>query len=164
MSLDELGLSARVTQHIVAAGVINVGQLLEYSMRGDEGLLSIPNIGSKALSEIKQALDKVVGRIEAVVEVTPQEAAQVAALPVVGETPEEAQKLFIEAVSSDDDDDDDVIEVDENGVPLADDAKLLPRGKKDKKGKERALVFDEVLGRMVPARTHRRADDVEEIE
>ncbi len=164
MSLDELGLSARVTQHNVAAGVINVGQLLEYSMRGDEGLLSIPNIGSKALSEIKQALDKVVGRIEAVVEVTPQEAAQVAALPVVGETPEEAQKLFIEAVSSDDDDDDDVIEVDENGVPLADDAKLLPRGKKDKKGKERALVFDEVLGRMVPARTHRRADDVEEIE
>ena len=164
MSLDELGLSARVTQHIVAAGVINVGQLLEYSMRGDEGLLSIPNIGSKALSEIKQALDKVVGRIEAVVEVTPQEAAQVAALPVVGETPEEAQKLFIEAVSSDDDDDDDVIEVDENGVPLADDAKLLPRGKKDKKGKERALVFDEVLGRMVPARTHRRADDVEEIQ
>ncbi len=107
MSLEELGLSPRVTQHIGAAGIVNVGQLLEYSSRGDEGLLSIPNIGSKALGEIKQSLEKVVGKpveLEPVaVEVgcrrTPP---LVASAPVVvadtgeAESAEEAQKLFIE--------------------------------------------------------------------
>lgn len=169
MSLEELGLSPRVTQHIAAAGVINVGQLLEYSTRGDEGLLSIPNIGSKALSEIKQALEKVVGTVVP----APSEAPAPTLPPssAGAETPEEAQKLFIEAVGAADDegaglaaDADDEVEVDENGVPLADDARRLPRGKRDKKGKERALVFDEVLGRMVPARTHRRADEIDELE
>jgi N utilization substance protein A len=178
MSLDELGLSSRVTQHIVAAGVINVGQLLEYSTRGDEGLLSIPNIGSKALSEIKQSLEKIIGRSEPafeettvivdVVEPTPTAVVTAAPAPVEGETPEEAQKLFIEAVGAADGEavslEEDDAEVDEDGVPIADDLRRVPRGKKDKKGKERALVFDELLGRMVPARTHRRADGIEETE
>ncbi len=163
MSLDELGLSPRVTQHIGAAGIINVGQLLEYSTRGDEGLLSIPNIGSKALSEIKQSLEKVVGKpVEPVVEDAPAPAvaqpAAPAAAPVAAvqaETPEEAQQMFIDAVSEDKDGEDD------DDAPLADGETRLPRGKKNKKGKERALVFDEELGRMVPARVHRRADEIE---
>ncbi len=177
MSLDELGLSSRVTQHIVAAGVINVGQLLEYSTRGDEGLLSIPNIGSKALSEIKQSLEKIIGRSEPEPEpaADAEAVAQAPALVVVSpsapaeiETPEEAQKLFIEAVGAADGEaislEEDDAEVDEDGVPIADDLRRVPRGKKDKKGKERALVFDELLGRMVPARTHRRPDEIEEPE
>jgi hypothetical protein len=84
------------------------------------------------------------------------------------ETPEEAQKLFIEAVGATDGEaislEEDDAEVDEDGVPIADDLRRVPRGKKDKKGKERALVFDELLGRMVPARTHRRPDEIEEPE
>jgi hypothetical protein len=57
--IEQLGLSPRVMQHIIAAGVLSVGQLLERGVRGDEGLLSIDGIGSKALSEIKASLDKV---------------------------------------------------------------------------------------------------------
>jgi transcription termination/antitermination protein NusA len=167
MSLDELGLSTRVTQHIGAAGIANVGQLIEKSMAGDEGLLSIPNIGSKALGEIKQSLEKVIGKpapepvpvadvVEepAVAQVVEPEAIVTpvakAPEPVREETPEEAQKLFMEAVGDAEiDDGDDAPPADAGGA-------RVPRGKKNKKGKERALVFDEELGRMVPARVHRR--------
>jgi N utilization substance protein A len=171
MSLDELGLSPRVSQHIMSAGVVNVGQLLEYSTRGDEGLLSIPNIGSKALSEIKQALEKVIGRTALSTEVIDvEEPAPVVSTLVQTETPEEAQKMFIEAVSAPAGEDapatseDANVSVNDDDVPAADDVRRLPRGKKDKRGKERALVFDEVLGRMVPARPHRRGDELEEVE
>jgi len=171
MSLDELGLSPRVSQHIMSAGVVNVGQLLEYSTRGDEGLLSIPNIGSKALSEIKQALEKVIGRTALSTEVIDvEEPAPVVSTLVQTETPEEAQKMFIEAVSAPAAEDapatseDANVSVNDDDVPAADDVRRLPRGKKDKRGKERALVFDEVLGRMVPARPHRRGDELEEVE
>jgi N utilization substance protein A len=57
--IEQLNLSPRVMQHIIAAGVLSVGQLLERRVRGDEGLLSIEGVGSKALGEIKTALDKV---------------------------------------------------------------------------------------------------------
>lgn len=171
MSLDELGLSPRVSQHIMSAGVVNVGQLLEYSTRGDEGLLSIPNIGSKALSEIKQALEKVIGRTALSTEIIDvEEPAPVVSTLVQTETPEEAQKMFIEAVSAPAGEDapatseDANVSVNDDDVPAADDVRRLPRGKKDKRGKERALVFDEVLGRMVPARPHRRGDELEEVE
>jgi transcription termination/antitermination protein NusA len=159
MSLDELGLSPRVTQHIAAAGIVNVGQLMEYSTRGDEGLLSIPNIGSKALAEIKQSLEKVVG---VPVAPTPEPAAvavETVVTPAVEETPEEAQKMFFNAVG-------------DTGATSGDDAPAADeddernksvRGKKNKKGKERPLVYDEELGRMVPARTHFRDDDEEEL-
>jgi transcription termination/antitermination protein NusA len=187
MSLDELGLSTRVTQHINAAGIVNVGQLLEYSSRGDEGLLSIPNIGSKALGEIKQSLEKVVGKpaapvaeaaavvapvedvapsvVETPVEAAPSApaAAAPAATPTpaaksdVEETPEEAQRLFMNAVGKEEG-----IDVDDDDAPAADGGVRVPRGKKNKKGKERALYYDEELGRMVQARTHRRGEDATE--
>ena len=177
MALDELGLSARVTQHIAAAGISSIGQLLEHSTRGDEGLLAIPNVGSKALGEIKQALEKVVGKAalpatpvpEAAPETpvaaaaAPEVVAPVAPVPapvaVVAETPEEASQLFMNAVG---------VEVpgasDGDDAPAADADARLPRGKKDKRGKERLLVYDEELGRMVPARTHFRGDEPDEIE
>ena len=130
-------------------------------------LFRSPNIGSKALSEIKQALEKVVGHTSA--PVVPAEPVVAPPAAAAVETPEEAQKLFIEAVGAADADvapaaaaDD--AEVDEDGVPAVDDVRRLPRGKRDKKGKERALVFDEELGRMVPARTHRLGDEGEDFE
>ena len=112
MPLDELGLSPRVAQHIIAAGVMSVGQLLEHSVRGDEGLLAIEGIGPKALNEIKQALDKVLGRWQAPAESPTAAAAQgdssaaadakpaaEATGPKVEETTEEAQQYFIEAMN-----------------------------------------------------------------
>ena len=57
--IEQLGLSQRVMQHIIAAGVLSVGQLMERRIRGDEGLLSIEGIGTKALAEIKLSLEKV---------------------------------------------------------------------------------------------------------
>lgn len=44
-------------EHMIRAGIVLVGQLLERA-RGDEGLLSVEGIGPEALSEIKQSLEK----------------------------------------------------------------------------------------------------------
>ena len=57
--IAKLGLTPRVMQHIMEAGVLSVGQLMERRVRGDEGLLAIEGVGSKALTEIKSSLDKV---------------------------------------------------------------------------------------------------------
>lgn len=168
MSVESLELSPRVTQHIIGGGVTSVGQLLEFRVRGDEGLLSIEGIGPKALSEIKQALDKVIGQFALAVpspelapeiepEAPPKPEALVAPVakpaPVQDEedtrTPEE---IFMEAMSEDEDGDEE--ELDETGKPV-------PGKKKDKKkgivkkGKGPVLIYDEELGRMVPQRARK---------
>jgi N utilization substance protein A len=159
MGLESLGLSPRVLQHITASGVSNVGQLLELNVRGDEGLLSIEGIGSKALSEIKQSLEKVIGATK------PDEPVAIIepVAELVEETPEQAQAIFIEAMSEGEGDED---EMDEDGAVSADitqkrTKQKLKKGKLDKKGKERALYFDEELGRMMPVR-HGRDDGIDD--
>jgi len=176
MSLDELGLSPRVAQHIIAAGIVSVGQLLEHSVRGDEGFLAIEGIGPKALNEIKQALDKVLGRWQAPAE--PDTASAVrgdgsasaeakpateAAGPKVEETTEEAQQYFIEAMSEGDEED---AEAEAEG-----EATRLPKPKKkDAKGKkpakDRLLVYDEELGRMVTQHVRKpgRYDELDDLD
>jgi N utilization substance protein A len=176
MSLDELGLSPRVAQHIIAAGIVSVGQLLEHSVRGDEGFLAIEGIGPKALNEIKQALDKVLGRWQAPAE--PDTASAVrgdgsasaeakpateAAGPKVEETTEEAQQYFIEAMSEGDEED---AEAEAEG-----EATKLPKPKKkDAKGKkpakDRLLVYDEELGRMVTQHVRKpgRYDELDDLD
>ncbi len=156
MPLEELGLSPRVAQHIIAAGIVSVGQLLEHSVRGDEGFLAIEGIGPKALNEIKQALDKVLGQWKAspgaeaaaagdrgaAGEARP--ASEATPAPKVEETTEEAQQYFIEAMSEGEADDED---------EASGDAKPAKPKKKEAKGKkpakDRLLVYDEELGRMV---------------
>lgn len=59
LPIEQLNLSPRVMQHIISAGVLSVGQLMERRVRGDESLLAIEGIGTKALAEIKLSLDKV---------------------------------------------------------------------------------------------------------
>jgi N utilization substance protein A len=59
LPIEQLNLSQRVQLHIIASGALSVGQLMERRVRGDEGLLSIEGIGTKALAEIKSSLDKV---------------------------------------------------------------------------------------------------------
>jgi N utilization substance protein A len=104
MPLSELGLSPRVAQHVLAAGVASVGQLLEHGIRGDEGFLSIEGIGPKALSEIKQALDKVLGHWQVADAAQPASSASVTTearftSAEAEETTEEAQQYFIEAMN-----------------------------------------------------------------
>jgi len=174
MPLDELGLSPRVAQHIIAAGIVSVGQLLEHSVRGDEGFLAIEGIGPKALNEIKQALDKVLGRWQAPAEPGAAAAAQgdssapsgtkpatEATAPKVEETTEEAQQYFIEAMS----------EGDEEDAEAEGEATRLPKPKKkDAKGKkpakDRLLVYDEELGRMVTQHVRKpgRYDELDDLE
>ena len=64
MPVEKLELTPRVLQHIMSSGILSVGQLMERRLGGDEGLLSIEGIGAKALSEIKLAMDKVLGAFE----------------------------------------------------------------------------------------------------
>ncbi len=84
MPIEQLGLSSRVMQHIMAAGVLSIGQLMERRVHGDEGLLSIEGIGSKALTEVKAALDKVIGQVKDV-EYEPASAQIV--IPIEAEAP-----------------------------------------------------------------------------
>ncbi len=95
MAVAELGLSPRVLHHLNTAGIVSVGQLLERSARGDEGLLAIEGIGPKALSEIKQALGKVTGQWSLAESRAPESAAAARS----EETTEQAQQLFIEAMN-----------------------------------------------------------------
>jgi hypothetical protein len=88
----------------LAAGVASVGQLLEHGIRGDEGFLSIEGIGPKALSEIKQALDKVLGHWQVADAAQPASSASVTTearftSAEAEETTEEAQQYFIEAMN-----------------------------------------------------------------
>lgn len=114
VSVDEIGLSARVLGHLQRNGLSNVGQLLEHLAEGDEGLLKLDGIGPKALAEVRKALDQLelppeepeaeveevpVGEMvpEAVViaeEVQPEAAEAVGTLtPVEVKTPEEAEAV-----------------------------------------------------------------------
>lgn len=178
MPLDELGLSPRVAQHIIAAGILSVGQLLEHSVRGDEGFLAIEGIGPKALNEIKQALDKVVGQWKVSPESAPAPAAGSAgdvttaattteaqsAAPKVEETTEEAQQYFIEAMSEgeeEEEEDDDAEEGLIGPKPAKPAKKKESKGKKH--GKERVLIYDEELGRVV-TQHHRKPGRYDELD
>lgn len=178
MPLDELGLSPRVAQHIIAAGILSVGQLLEHSVRGDEGFLAIEGIGPKALNEIKQALDKVVGQWKVSPESAPAPAAGSAgdataaattteaqsAAPKVEETTEEAQQYFIEAMSEGEEEEEEDDDAEEGliGPKPAKPAKKK-EGKGKKHGKERVLIYDEELGRVV-TQHHRKPGRYDELD
>jgi hypothetical protein len=104
--IEQLGLSPRVMQHIIAAGVLSVGQLLERGVRGDEGLLSIDGIGSKALTEIKASLDKVMEQFKVAESpadenqaVTEAQAEEPAVTPVAGQ-PQPVEAVTPEPVTA----------------------------------------------------------------
>ena len=170
MPLEELGVSPRVMEHMMRAGIVSVGQLLELSTRGDEGLLSIEGIGPKALSEIKQALEKVAGvarvepaaetpePVEAVAEVlapemaAPEMAAVVEAVAEPAAITEEEidpAQQFLKAMSEGEDEE-------ESATGSAEAKKDKDKLKKSAKG---VLVYDEELGRMVVQRPRKRQDD-----
>ena len=170
MPIATLELSPRVMEHIQRAGALSVGQLMEYRVRGDEGLLSIEGIGPKALTEIKLALDKVMGQFPApaapeiapVVEAPPVAAVagepaapvEAVAAPVAVDEPVDsrsAEQIFKDAMSEEAEKDDDA----PGSHPAVSRAGKKKEKKKGKSGRERVLIFDEELGRMVPARPNR---------
>ena len=178
MPIATLELSPRVMEHIQRAGALSVGQLMEYRVRGDEGLLSIEGIGPKALTEIKLALDKVMGlfpapaapEIAPVVETAPVLAvvgepaapAEAVAAPVAVEEPVDsrsAEQIFKDAMSEDADKDDDA----PGSHPAVSRAGKKKEKKKGKSGRERVLIFDEELGRMVPARPNRGDEEFDTV-
>ncbi len=175
MPLEELGLSPRVAQHIIAAGIVSVGQLLEHSVRGDEGFLAIEGIGPKALNEIKQALDKAVGQWKVMPESAQTHAgdganasaaqpATEATAPKVEETTEEAQQYFIEAMSEGEKEEEDEGEGEAVGAKPSKPKKKDAKGKKP--GKDRLLVYDEELGRVVTQHLRKpgRYGDLDDLE
>jgi N utilization substance protein A len=56
MPLEELGLSKRVYNHLMASGLESIGEVMEKLAVGDEPLLMINGIGVKALREIKDTV------------------------------------------------------------------------------------------------------------
>jgi N utilization substance protein A len=55
--LPEMGLSTRVLGHLERAELESVGEVMERSAEGDEGLLKLDGIGPKSLAEIKECLE-----------------------------------------------------------------------------------------------------------
>lgn len=167
MPIESLELSPRVAQHIVAAGVTNVGQLLEQNARGDEGLLAIEGIGPRAMGEVKLALDKLVGQMASAPVAapiapekpqTPAVAIATPATPVAAPEPEPVEEvdtrtpeeIFRDAMSEEDEDED------EDATPSVGGAKKAKKkGAVKGKAKGPVLIYDEELGRMVPQRARK---------
>ncbi len=97
MPVEKLELTQRVLQHIASAGILSVGDLMERRLGGDEGLLSIEGIGAKALSEIKLAMDKVLGAFDPSQTSTQPTPAEATAWPAAEATTESAGQTEAEA-------------------------------------------------------------------
>jgi len=55
-ALEALGLSQRVYDALIKAGIASLEQLLEKLSQGDEQILALPGIGPKSLAEVKEKL------------------------------------------------------------------------------------------------------------
>lgn len=87
-ALETLGLSKRVYDALIKAGIANLEQLLEKLSQGDKEMLGLPGIGPKSLAEVKeklQAAGLALAQAEEEEEPEPIEAASL----VVEELPEE---------------------------------------------------------------------------
>jgi N utilization substance protein A len=154
--LDVLELSPRVAQHIASAGIDSVGKLLEYRQKGDEGLLTIEGIGSKALTEIKSALDKVIGRPQS--QPKKAEPLEQVATPQQSDTPAPGEVVDdLDALYADYEPDEEDLDEEEGGSDKHSKggAGKKKESKAKKGGKERPLVYDESLGRTVVQRSRK---------
>ncbi len=82
MSLEKLGVSKRVVNALEAAGIAELGQLLDGLDEGDDALLELKGLGEKSLQDIRQTIKE-----REVRDVLGRELKQ----EVVQETPEPAQ-------------------------------------------------------------------------
>lgn len=56
MSLEKLGVSKRVVNALEAAGIAELGQLLDVMDEGDDALLELKGLGEKSLQDIRQII------------------------------------------------------------------------------------------------------------
>ncbi|HUV74870.1 MAG TPA: DNA-directed RNA polymerase subunit alpha C-terminal domain-containing protein [Anaerolineae bacterium] len=56
MTLEELGLSARVLNILTAAGLSTAQDLLDKLAEGKDAVLAIPGLGGKSMEDIEEAL------------------------------------------------------------------------------------------------------------
>ena len=174
--IGDIGLNARVLEHIERAGLTTVGQIHERLAVGDEAMLSIDGIGPKGLAHIKQMIDEhglglkpiILEPTPAVAEqpiesAPPAEVSEVEAQPAEVAAPEqptaEAAAAQPEAAAATEEG---VAEVPVVAGPIdieeIEDEEELERkgGKKKGKRKDRTLVFDEEHG-VVIAKKQRKA-------
>lgn len=166
--LADLGISARVLNHLEKSDLTNVGQIHERLVSSDESMLSIEGIGPKGLTEIKQAIEeKGLGLMplpEPVVMETSTEAG-------AGQPIEPAQPIGAEAAAGAATAEAvspikpiegapaiELEEVDDDDDP---DKKLKKKGKR----KDRTLVLDEKSGVVVAKKQRKtgRATDIFEL-
>jgi transcription termination/antitermination protein NusA len=175
LPVGELGLNARVLEHIERSGLTNVGQIHERLASGDEAMLAIDGIGPKGLAHIKQAIDeKGLGLKPISAAVAPAVAAQPIE-PVAAVEPIVAEEKPAEAVAAEEtpaiavapgaEQPAVAVEGEAAAVPAGpidieeiEDEDELERkgGKKKGKRKDRTLVFDEEHG-VVIAKKQRKA-------
>ncbi len=167
-TLADLGISARVLNHLEKSDLTNVGQIHERLAGSDESMLSIEGIGPKGLTEIKQAIeDKRLGLmpvpepvvVEPSIEVAAEQPIEpgqpIGAEATTGAASAEAVSPIkpiegapaIELEEADDEDDPD--------------KKLKKKGKR----KDRTLVLDEKSGQVVAKKQRKtgRATDIFEL-
>ncbi len=160
-TLADLGLSARVLNHLEKSDLTSVGQIHERLASSDELMLSVEGIGPKGLAEIKQAIeDKGLGLLPVPEPVSVEPEAAPAEQPIepaqpIGAAIAEAIAPIkpIEGAPAID-----LEEADDEDDP---DKKL----KKKAKRKDRTLVLDEKSGQVVAKKQRKtgRATDIFEL-
>jgi N utilization substance protein A len=120
ISLEAIGLSSRVHNHLAKAQIENLGQIMERMIDGDEGLLALDGIGPKGLAEIKT-------RVEAIAPTIPEEPA--AEVPVEAEP--EAEPDLDELVQ---------VETPPKEVPVTEEEKVADRAETEVEAEAEAEV------------------------
>jgi len=184
--LTEMGLSARVRGHLERAGLATVGDVMERSAEGDEGLLILDGIGPKSLAEVKGCIETLaLSEVEEAAPIEEEVAAEVeAALPaeIAPEAPEAVEEVPAKEVVAAEEV---PVAVVEEAVPTPEAApetveeapvvveapelfeeeegeiKLAEERKRERRLR-RELVYDEELGVVVARRRRKRDQEVEE--
>ncbi|HET7377501.1 MAG TPA: transcription termination factor NusA [Anaerolineae bacterium] len=165
VALADLGLSARVLNHLEKSDLTNVGQIHERLLNGDELMLSIEGIGPKGLTEIKQAIeDKGLGLMPVPEVVVEEQPSAVAEQPAELAKPIEAEAPAVAATAEAGTVIKPIVGV--PGVELEEDEDDLDKKQKKKgKRKDRTLVLDEKSGQVVAKKQRKsgRATDIFEL-
>lgn len=189
--LTEIGLSARVLGHLERARLATVGDVMEHSAEGDEGLLKLDGIGPKSLAEVKQCIEALAlpeveeaapGKEEAVAEVKaeveaamptePAPEAPVAAVEEAAAIEEAVPEVVLEAEAPEAVEEPPAEETMAAEVPLvAEVPEFLfeeeegedKLARKRKRGRRRReLVYDEELGVVIAHRRRKRERALDE--
>jgi len=181
MPIDELGLSTRVYNALVQAGITKVGQLVQRLVTSDAELLAIPKFGPKALAEVKEAIqvkgfspfapepvvaieEEVAEEVEAL-EAEAAEVAEVAEEAIEVEVAEEVTEVAEEVAAPVEETPLPAVEVEEEPAVIwePEEEVLEPEielefeespseKKKKERMKKRTYVYDEKLGQVVAKR------------